>query len=255
MLALKQQMTMPHANTRDAFPQSGFKQSALPLWLIVVIVIAIVVVIAATVALYRKLGWYWWSLLRDPATAMGFSPTVGVFSHLGVLAMTMAGAVCIFGAVFLNLEAKDRPLLLYAGALTLWLGLDDLFMLHEAIFPRIFGIPEQAILAAYVALGLGLFWSIGRRLFSMTFLGLWIATLFLAVMLVTDLAFHVATSFSFLVEEVAKQCGWMLWAAFWISFAGQSAKRLHAGWQRDLTGALGAPGSKRGLPEIGPGNL
>ena len=67
---------------------------------------------------------------------------------------------------------------------------------------------------------------LGRgRVFTQAWLGFWVAAAFLVLMLGTDVMFEVATPASFLVEEVAKLCGFVLWAAFWIAFAGRVLRR------------------------------
>lgn len=101
-------------------------------------------------------------------------------------------------------------------------------MLHEALLPRILGIPEPVILGLYVLLVAGLLRRIGRRVFTVAFLGFWVAAGFLVVMLATDMMFEVATSPSFLLEEVTKLCGFVIWAAFWIAFAARPLREGRA---------------------------
>jgi hypothetical protein len=197
----------------------------LPGWFIVVLAGVTMMAVGAAVAFFHATGRDWWVLLRDPAAAFDFAPTAGLFSHLGVLAMAGTGAICVFAAMVLPRGAADRGVLGMVGALALWLALDDLFMLHEGIFPRVLGIPEPVTLAVYVGLVLGLMWRIGGRVFTQAWLGFWVAAAFLVLMLGTDVMFEVATPASFLVEEVAKLCGFVLWAAFWIAFAGRVLRR------------------------------
>jgi hypothetical protein len=194
----------------------------LPGWIIVTLAGVTMVAVGAAVMVFQATGRDWWVLLRDPAAAFDFAPTAGLFSHLGVLAMAGMGAICVFAAVGMPRGVRDRGLLAMVGAFALWLALDDLFMLHEEIFPRVLGVQEHGTLGLYVMLVLGLMWRIGRRVFTRAWLGFWAAAAFLVVMLGTDLMFEVATPASFLVEEVAKLCGFVLWAAFWIAFAGRT---------------------------------
>jgi hypothetical protein len=197
--------------------------------MILVIVGLTMAAVLAAVALFRMTGRDWWVLLRDPAAAFEFAPTAGLFSHLGVLAMAVMGAICLFAAALLAKGARDRTVLFSVGLLSAWLALDDLFMLHEALLPRILGIPEPVTLGVYVMLVAGLMRLIGMRVFTFAFLGFWAAAGFLVVMLATDMMFEVATSPSFLVEEVTKLCGFVLWSAFWIASAGQALREAFAG--------------------------
>jgi hypothetical protein len=205
-------------------PAGDAMPSVLPPRIILAIIGLTVGAVLAAVALFRVTGRDWWVLLRDPAAAFEFAPTAGLFSHLGVLAMAMMGAICIFASALMAERARDRGVLIYVGALAMWLALDDLFMLHEALLPRILGIPEPVTLGLYLLLVAGLMRRIGRQVFTFAFLGFWVAAGFLVVMLGTDLMFEVATSPSFLLEEVTKFCGFVMWAAFWIAFAGRTLR-------------------------------
>lgn len=208
-----------------SLPQAARSQTAptpdsmLPVRLILGITGLTMAAVAAAVVLFHNTGRDWWVLLRDPAAAFDFAPSAGLFSHLGVLAMAIGGAIAVFAALLLPRGDRQRLVLASAGALSLWLAVDDLFMLHEKILPRLIGLPEHATLGLYVLLALGLLRLIGAQVFSRRYLGFWVAVGFLVVMLATDLMFEVATSASFLVEEVAKLCGFVLWSAFWIAEA------------------------------------
>jgi hypothetical protein len=191
--------------------------SILPGRVIFLLVSGTITAVGVCVALFSATGRDWWMLLRDPAAAFAFP-------HLGVLAMAMMGAICVFVAVLLRRGGRHRGVLLYVGILSLWLSLDDLFMLHEGILPRVVGIPEHVTLGLYVVAVLGLMRLIGGRVFTRAYLGFWVAAGFLVVMLATDIAFEVATSPSFLLEEVTKLCGFVLWAAFWIVFAARAMR-------------------------------
>jgi hypothetical protein len=205
---------------RDRRPAGGI----LPLWIIATLAGGTMAAVGAAVALFRATGRDWWVLLRDPAAAFDFAPSAGLFSHLGVLAMAGMGAICLFSVLVLPRGAHDRGMLAYVGGLALLLAVDDLFMLHEGILPRVAGIPEHVTLGIYVALMLGLMWRIGGPLFTRDWLGFWVAAAFLVVMLGTDLLFEVATPASFLVEETAKLSGFVLWSAFWIACAGRAVR-------------------------------
>jgi hypothetical protein len=208
-----------NADIPDADHTSDTSPSLLPAALIAAIIAAILLAVGGAVALFQLTGRDWWVLLRDPAAAFEFAPYAGLFSHLGVLAMTVSGAISVFAALVLPRGRREKQILFFAGVLSLWLAVDDLFMLHEALLPRLVGLPEPATLGVYVALGLGLMGLIGPAVLTRRYLGLWASAGFLAAMLATDLAFEVATSASLLIEETAKVCGFMLWAAFWIAEA------------------------------------
>lgn len=81
----------------------------------------------------------------------------GFLSNAGIVFWCATAALCLFSA-FLLADARpreeQRAFLLAAGALTALLALDDLFRLHETVFPSLAGIPEHAVYAVYAGLGL-----------------------------------------------------------------------------------------------------
>lgn len=201
-----------------ASPPVVEEASTLPPRTIAAITLLTLLPVAVAIAASRAAGQDWWILLRDPATAFGFVPYVGLFSHLGVLAMTASGAITAFAAGQLP-RGRQRRILLAVGLFTLWLALDDLFMLHESLIPKGLGLPEPLVLGLYVLVAMGIVALIGPGVVSRRYLGFWAAVGCLALMLVTDMLVSQPTSPSFLIEEAAKLCGFVLWSAFWIAEA------------------------------------
>lgn len=71
-------------------------------------------------------------LFVDPSAKAGFGAHVGLFSHLGVLAL-WSGATALVGAVLLGVGDGRRRFLLSLGMLLGWLAIDDLYMIHEEL--------------------------------------------------------------------------------------------------------------------------
>lgn len=78
----------------------------------------------------------------------------GLFSNLGVFCWCVAATVSLFTAAValpLSESKKLAKFLLCSGLLTLWLAIDDFFMLHEYLIPIRLGIAEEAIFVVYGA--------------------------------------------------------------------------------------------------------
>lgn len=125
-----------------------------------VLVAALCVLLLGTVAILVAAGEHPFKYYsKDPASTLSASPLVGLLSHAGVLLAWGAGFASVLVGAFL---ARDRgwrqasPLLV-AGAATAYLALDDLFLLHESLYPRS-GIGEDAFLIAYVVAALAFLW-------------------------------------------------------------------------------------------------
>lgn len=95
------------------------------------------------------------SLFLDPATTSSARPSSGLVSELGIMAWVVAAtaAAC---AGYVNLRSGiDRGwarLGLSAAPFTAWLCLDDQFLVHSSLVPRLTSVPANACLVAYLAL-------------------------------------------------------------------------------------------------------
>jgi hypothetical protein len=85
------------------------------------------------------------SLAKDPAEIRHFPPYIGMLSNWGVILWVVTATICLFSAALLKLQkATDGrfKFLLVSGLFSLLLGLDDLYLLHDRLLPRIFHMPE-----------------------------------------------------------------------------------------------------------------
>jgi len=88
----------------------------------------------------------------DPADISDTHPFNGFLSNVGVVLWFSTCAISFFAYYFGRLTGKNNDLLkllLYSGMLTLLLGVDDLFMLHEYILPETLHIPQLIVYAIY----------------------------------------------------------------------------------------------------------
>lgn len=91
---------------------------------------------------------------RDPADITNSSPFLGVLSNLSVLLWCATAAICFFAFCVLK-HKKDRNIAVFflmSGLITSMLLLDDLFLLHERIFPQYFHWRQRYIYLTYVSI-------------------------------------------------------------------------------------------------------
>jgi hypothetical protein len=87
-------------------------------------------------------------LTRDPASTMAEPFYIGCLSNIGVIGWCMAAAACLFSYAVLKGQpagARWSGFFLFAGILSAVLGLDDLFLFHEEIFPNYIFSKKSAI--------------------------------------------------------------------------------------------------------------
>lgn len=110
---------------------------------LIVLVITFLQPVAAPAALLRDPM----AIARDPELCCAYYS--GAVSNLGVLLWAAAASIAAFAASLT--PAKDtRRFLIATSAVTAFLMIDDLFMLHEEALPQL-GAPEPVVYAFYLA--------------------------------------------------------------------------------------------------------
>lgn len=155
-------------------------------------------------------------LIRDPAAIAGMPAYTGLLSQIGLFLWAAAAAICLFCARLASRGGPDEAgmarFFFASGALTLLLGLDDAFLLHEDVFPRI-GIPEKVVLASHVLLTAAYLLVFARTILTRTGHGLLaMALFFFAASVVLDVLNPPAMPY--LAEDAAKLTGILGWLAY-----------------------------------------
>jgi hypothetical protein len=89
---------------------------------------------------------------QDPVAIMDQPFYLGLFSHIGILLWCATASVCFYTWRLLSYDHPQRPFLLFSGLVTTLLMVDDLFLLHELVFPDYFHIPKNAVYLIYLNL-------------------------------------------------------------------------------------------------------
>ncbi len=161
--------------------------------------------------------WMFWDML----TAAEFSDDCchvyyGFVSNLGIFLWVATAAISLFAAVILFQRTIDKALFRFAlssGLFSGWLALDDGFLLHETVLPKL-GIGQNIVLAVYVVLALGYILASWRVILSSEFWMLALAVLGVSISLGVDVILHSTASNIIIIEDSAKFFGLFLWFAF-----------------------------------------
>jgi hypothetical protein len=168
------------------------------------------------------------NLSRDVANAVGAPFYTGFLSNIGAVFWLSTSCVCIFAGIILwNLQkdAENIKYCLVSGCFTLLLGLDDLFLVHNIILPRV-KIPEIITYTIYVALLI--YYLLQTIKLTPSFLSylLYVALLCFAISVVLDLdlaflrfPFLQIANNQFLLEDGFKLIGIINWSIFNITLA------------------------------------
>lgn len=142
-------------------------------------------------------------------------PWAGALSQLGILFWSVTATICLFSFMVLRKKKvkKNRSFLLFSALLSFFLLFDDLFLLHDSVFPYM-GISEKVVLMVYPLSVLYMLLFFRKEILSSSFLILLSALGFLALSVlvdVTDLIFQDKVNLLFLVEDGLKFMGIIGW--------------------------------------------
>jgi hypothetical protein len=208
-------------------------QSAIPLWVYAVSVGSPLLAVAlATLGLGIDPN----PILKDPAAHTAYPFYLGFFSNMGVLAWWTAAVSCLLAAAALWKQRRPSwQALAFGGTLSALLGLDDLLLFHEEIFPNYFGIPEPIVFFVYGCVVLFYLFRFRGFHLAMDWQLLAAALTFFFVSAFLDLTNVVESPWWGLVLEDGFKfpgaCGWATyhaWTAYrqLIEFQGEAAERV-----------------------------
>jgi hypothetical protein len=156
---------------------------------------------------------------REPQSVLDGSFYVGSFSNLGGLIWFAAAAILSFAA---SLKPLDRGALILAALVTWAMGVDDIFMLHDRVYPKIYLNEIMVSVLYFGAIGvIVLRWY--RQLARSTLVGLAITVIFWVLSAAFDQFFN---NMGQLAEDGTKFIGIVVWAATWIRQAYHDITKL-----------------------------
>lgn len=104
---------------------------------------------------------------RDVAQIGSLHPLAGFLSNAGGLMWSASTAICALTAVVLKRqggEARQARFYFLAAALSAYLMLDDVFMLHEDLIPRYLPVAEEVVTLLIVAFAIAFLLSSMREI-------------------------------------------------------------------------------------------
>ncbi|HRO13471.1 MAG TPA: hypothetical protein PLL33_00190 [Paracoccus sp. (in: a-proteobacteria)] len=152
-------------------------------------------------------------MLRDPASYYDYSPLSGIVSYAGILLMTSTAAVCAFAA---RVGFRWREMLAGVALFSGYFALDDLFMLHEGVWPRL-GISEEVIMLGLAVALLVILRAARAQAAPGRVWGLYVALALMGGSILIDISLQ--SDHATMVEDVLKFTAIGTWALFWAGVA------------------------------------
>jgi len=152
-------------------------------------------------------------LTRDPLAIAKLPFFYGIFSNVGIMLWISAATVNFLGAMILRDDYTKFNFMTISGILIVWLGLDDLLMFHEVVFPEYFHVPETVIYLAYLLVMVAYLFFFIHEIYSFTNYTLLVAAL---LAFGSSILIDVFWGFAF-AEDGAKFLGIVFWFAYYFS--------------------------------------
>ena len=127
----------PYALKLNLFAQIFYQGRKLVLYVFSLYFLPLLFLFAVVVA-SSQMGVSIALFTRDPTAVANIHPFIGVASNIGVMLWTATATICLFSWAILRQspgEMRFSTFLLCSGLMSTLLSFDDLFRLHEDIFP------------------------------------------------------------------------------------------------------------------------
>lgn len=154
-------------------------------------------------------------LTRDPIAVVEAPIYTGFFSQAGIFFWAASATVSLFCAMLLYGQKREPTLqkfYFFSGLFVLLLGLDDIFLLHEVVFPMI-GISEKAILSMYLIIALSYAIGFVKIILQTDYVLLFIAAFFFGISVILDVT-NISGLDPYLWEDGAKMTGIISWFGY-----------------------------------------
>ncbi len=162
-------------------------------------------------------------LTRDPNVIGDLPVYTGFLSQIGIFLWSASATVCFFSVTILSGHARHRKLkrfLLVSGLLTLLLGLDAAFLIHETVLPH-FNVPQNLVLGSYAGFVLLYLFRFYALIPETAYVLMATALFFFAVSVILEILQPPGIN-PYFFEDGAKLVGLVSWLAYFFRVAEYS---------------------------------
>ena len=163
------------------------------------------------------------TLTKDPTETMNAPFYIGAFSNIGIIIWSGAAVLCFFTAMQIKEVTafrEDYFFLIASAFITLMLTTDDLFLIHEEVFPKYFHVPENAVILTYINIFIIYLILFRNKILSTEFIILALAFTFIGLAKMSDLIPLPLKKDTFL-EDAIKLFGIVSWFIYFFRFCRQ----------------------------------
>jgi hypothetical protein len=167
---------------------------------------------------------------QDPVTVMDAPFYLGFFSHFGILFWCGTAILCFYTRIILrntSTNSEHLKFMLYSGLITSLLLFDDLFLLHESVFPEFLNMNKGTVYVVYVNIILLYLLFFRNEILESEYVILIIASALIAVSQFVDMLPMPLPEDSFL-EDAVKLFGIVTWFIYYARYCFQKTEAVFA---------------------------
>lgn len=183
---------------------------------------------AVTVQIARATNNPIWKIAKDTSEVTNFPPYIGLLSNWVALLWMATATICLFTTLVLrnnNVPFQKYNFLLVSGILSFVLTIDDLFALHDRVFPSVFHIPEPFLYLMYIITLITYVIYFRRKILQYDYL------LLVAAFFLIGVSREIFIRIPYFLEsmtanDMLKYFGVIFWLAFFYSASSQEIKNM-----------------------------
>ncbi|MBK9637949.1 MAG: hypothetical protein IPO63_09075 [Bacteroidetes bacterium] len=163
---------------------------------------------------------------QDPNAQFNAPFYVGFFSNVGIMIWSAALSICFYGAWRTDAKTDKRAqeFLIFSGLITMLMTFDDLFQLHELVFPKYLSISENMVYLTYLNIYMIYFIRFRRQLLNSDFIVLGISFFLLGLSTIIDILPLPIEKDTFL-EDAIKLLGAITWLIYFVRTADEVVEK------------------------------
>ena len=160
---------------------------------------------------------------KDPTAIMNAPFYIGAFSNIGIMLWSGAAVLCFFTAFSISRQRhlkEEFKFLIVSALITLMLAVDDMFLVHEEVFPYYFNLNANAVIITYINIFIIYIILFRARILQSEFIALGLAFFCLGLSTVIDLLPLPIEKDTFL-EDAIKLFGVVSWFIYFYRYSRQ----------------------------------
>jgi hypothetical protein len=189
-----------------------------------------ILILAITVFITKSNNIRFEMVSRDPVQIFKGKPYIGILSNMGILLWCATSTIILYSSLIcriLKRSPTETNFLFFSGLLSIFLMIDDLFLLHDVIFPKYLMINQKLFYLVYGFSVIAIFIRYYRIMLNTDYVLLMIAFILLGLSAITDVLLAMGLHFKheYGYEDSFKFLGIIAWFSYFSRTAFKFVKK------------------------------